>query len=83
MIILKDAYIFSFNRLRDFDRYSLLINENKISDMVRSKDPRAADKTKAWTDKYGPSAEVIDCSQKLIMPPFFNSCLKSLRSSFR
>jgi hypothetical protein len=77
MIILKDAYVFSFSKNREFGRYSVLINENKITDMIRSKEGRAAEKVRTWIDKYGSSSEVIDCSNKIIMPPFINACLKS------
>jgi cytosine/adenosine deaminase-related metal-dependent hydrolase len=77
MIILKDAYVFSFSKNREFARYYILINENKITDMVNVNDELAGEKMKAWTEKYGSSAEVIDCSSKIVMPPFINSCVKS------
>ena len=77
MIILKDAYVFSFSNNRGFGRYSILINENKITDMVKSKDARSGDKVKAWIDKYGTAAEVIDCTDKIAMPMFVNACMKS------
>src|SRR5258706_11077039 len=77
MIILKDAYVFSFSNNRGFGRYSIFINENKITDMVKSRDGRSADKVNSWIEKYGTAAEVIDCADKIVMPMFVNACMKS------
>lgn len=76
MIILKDAYVITFNRNNDFGRYSILINENRITDMADSS-VKGTGKVEKWIEQYQGSAEVIDCSKKIIMPPFVNSCLRS------
>ncbi len=34
-------------------------------------------KVEKWIEQYQGSAEVIDCSKKIIMPPLVNSCLRS------
>lgn len=76
MIILKDAYVLTFNRNNDFGRYSLLINENRITDMADSS-VKGSGKVEKWIEQYQGSAEIIDCSGKIIMPPLVNSCLRS------
>ena len=76
MIILKDAYVLTFNRNNDFGRYSLLINENRITDMADSS-AKGSGKVEKWIEQYQGSAEIIDCSGKIIMPPLVNSCLRS------
>ncbi len=79
MIILTDAFVFSFNRNHEFGRYSLLIKENRIAEMVKSSDSDQKENTKVkkWIEQYGSYAEIIDCSTKIIIPPFYNSCIKS------
>ena len=80
MIILKNAYIFTFNESRDFGRYSLLIKENRITDMVRISElsgEKENTKVQKWIEQYGERAEIIDCSSKIIMPPIIDSCVKS------
>ncbi|HEY3250346.1 MAG TPA: hypothetical protein VGK25_04435 [Ignavibacteria bacterium] len=76
MIILKDAYVFSFNKNNDFGRFSILINENRITDMAED-GPKGQEKLDRWLQQYENRAEVIDCSRKLVMPPIVNSCVKS------
>lgn len=80
MIILKNAYLFKFNRDNDFGRFSVLISENKISDIAES-NAKGESKVEKWIELH-PNAEVIDCSKKMIMPPFVNSCVKSEGSLF-
>lgn len=75
MIILKNAYLFKFNRDNDFGRVSILISENKISDIAES-GAKGESKVEKWIEIH-PNAEVIDCSNKIIMPPLVNSCVKS------
>jgi cytosine/adenosine deaminase-related metal-dependent hydrolase len=74
--ILKDAYVLTFNRNNDFGRYSLLLNESKITDMADSTAKGKA-KVDKWIEQYSGSAEILDCSRKIIMPPLVNSCLRS------
>ena len=74
--ILKDAYVFSFNKNRDFGKYSILINENKITDIAESGTKGQA-KLDKWIEQYINRADIVDCSKKLIMPPLVNSCVKS------
>jgi Amidohydrolase family len=76
LIILKNAYVLTFNRNNDFGKYSLLINESKITDIADST-PAGEQKVKKWVEQHSGSAEIIDCSKKLIMPPLVNSCVKS------
>lgn len=76
MKILKDAYVLTFNRNNDFGRYSLLLNESKITDMADSSAKGKA-KIDKWIEQYQGSAEIVDCSRKIIMPPLVNSCLRS------
>ncbi len=76
MIILKNAYVFTFNKNNDFGRYSLLINDNKITDIADSS-VSGQGKLAKWIEQHSTTAEIIDCSQKMIMPPFVNSCVKS------
>ncbi|MBN8584479.1 MAG: hypothetical protein J0M37_05235 [Ignavibacteria bacterium] len=76
MKILKNAYVLTFNRSDEFGRYSILLNGNRITDMA---DDTAKGKAKLdkWIEQYSASAEIIDCSRKLVMPPLVNSCLRS------
>jgi hypothetical protein len=74
--ILKDAYVLTFNKNNDFGRYSLLINDNKVTDMAEPT-PKGAGKVAKWIEQHGSTAEIIDCKYKLIMPPLVNSCLRS------
>jgi cytosine/adenosine deaminase-related metal-dependent hydrolase len=74
--ILRDAYVLTFNKNNDFGRYSILINDNKITDMAEST-AKGLIKVENWIAQYQGSAEIIDCSKKIIMPPFVNSCLRS------
>lgn len=76
MIILKDAYVLTFNRNNDFGRYSLLINGSKVTDMADDS-ARGISKTEKWIEQHQNNAEIIDCSNKLILPPLVNSCLRS------
>ena len=76
MKILKDAYVLTFNRNNDFGRYSLLLNESKITDMADSTAKGKA-KVDKWIELYQGSAEIVDCSRKIIIPPLVNSCLRS------
>ncbi len=76
MIILKNAYVLTFNRNNDFGRYSLLINDSKVTDIADAT-PSGEQKVKKWVEQHSGTAEVIDCSRKLIMPAFINSCVKS------
>ncbi len=38
---------------------------------------KGAGKVDRWIEQYQGSAEVIDCSKKIIVPPLVNSCLRS------
>jgi hypothetical protein len=81
MLILKDAYVLTLNENNDFGRYSLLIDNNEIIDMTVFGEVAPAEKEKTrlqkWIEKHGSYAEIIDCSNKIIMPAVINSCLKS------
>ncbi len=81
MIILKDAYVLTLNPKNEFGRYSLLIDEERIIDITKSDyPPKSADeetKVNRWMERYSSSVEVIDCCNKVIMPPLVNSCMKS------
>lgn len=83
MIILKNAYVVTLNPDDEFGRYSMYIGEGKILDMIKhdeSKDnfnDELMNKYRKWTDQASGKAEVIDCTDKLIMPALVNSCLKS------
>jgi len=81
MIILKDAYVLTLNPNDDFGRYSILIDGKNIIDITPAGelDPAENDKTKLakWIEKYSSSAEIIDCSSKIIIPAIANACLKS------
>src|SRR5437016_14350489 len=79
MIILKNAYVFSFDESREFGRYSILIKDNRITDMVRIRESNEKENAKVqkWIEQYGERAEIIDCSSKIIMPPIIDSCVKS------
>jgi hypothetical protein len=87
MIILKDAYVLTFNRNHECGMMSVLIDENRIMDIagVNETLPYDREKTKVqkWIEKFGENAEVIDCSNKLIMPSFVNSCVRSEGSLFK
>lgn len=74
--ILKDAYVFSFNKNRDFGKYSILINESRVTDIAES-GAKGKAKLDKWLEQYQNRADVIDCSGKLIIPPIVNSCVKS------
>mgnify|MGYP006330630443 FL=1 len=76
MKILKDAYVLTFNKNNDFGRYSLLINDNKVTDMADNS-VKGAGKLAKWIELHGDTAEIIDCSRKILMPPLVNSCLRS------
>ncbi len=76
MIILKNAYILTFNKNLDFGRYSLLINDNKITDMADST-AKGISKVEKWIELHSSNCDIIDCTMKLIMPPLVNSCQKS------
>ena len=91
MIILKDAFVLSFHETNesrgansDFGRYSLLIDEERIIDITQgtgidysAKSESEHTKVNRWMERYSNDVEVIDCSNKVIMPPIVNSCLKS------
>jgi cytosine/adenosine deaminase-related metal-dependent hydrolase len=76
LIILKNAFVLTFNKDNDTGRYSILINEKKITDIADSS-PKGKAKADKWIQLYSNTAEVIDCSGKIVMPPLVNSCLKS------
>lgn len=76
MIILKNAYVLTFNRNLDFGRYSVLINDNKITDIADST-PKGISKVDKWIELHSSNCEIVDCTMKLIMPPLVNSCQKS------
>lgn len=76
MIILKNAYLFTFSKNYEFGRYSLLINDNKVTDIADSS-AQGASKLAKWIEQYSASADIVDCSGKILMPPFVNSCVKS------
>jgi len=76
LIILKNAFVLTFNKGNETGRYSLLINEKKITDIADSS-PKGKAKADKWIEQYSPAAEVIDCSGKIVMPPLVNSCIKS------
>ena len=81
MIILKDAYVLTLNQNDDFGRYSILIDGKNIVEISRTGEIAAAEREKTkfekWIEKYGSSAEIIDCSSKIIIPAIANACLKS------
>ncbi len=76
MKILKNAYVLTFNRDNDFGRYSLLVNESKVTDLADDTS-KGAGKLAKWIELHGDTAEIIDCSRKIIMLPLVNSCLRS------
>lgn len=76
MIILKNAYLFTFNKDFSFGRYSILINNGKISDIADSTQS-GLDKLRQWEEIHKDSAQITDCTNKIILPPFVNSCLRS------
>ena len=80
MIILKNAYVFAFDEGRDFGRYSLLIKENRITDIVRINElsgEKENPKVQKWIEQYGDRAEIVDCTSKIIIQPLIDSCVKS------
>lgn len=76
MIILKNAYVLTFNKNNDSGRYSVLINDNKVTDMADST-AKGAGKLNKWIEQYQGTADIIDCTGKILMPPLVNSCLRS------
>lgn len=76
MIILKNAYVLAFDKKNSFGRYSLLISDNKISDIADDAQ-QGEGKVAKWIEQHGRNADVVDCSGKIVMPPFVNSCVKS------
>lgn len=80
MKILNNAFLLSFDERYEFGKYSLLIDEACVTDLAKHQDvDTEGEKTKLqkWIEQYGSQAEVIDCSSKIIMPAFVNSCAKS------
>ncbi|MGH2574361.1 MAG: hypothetical protein ACRDFC_01535 [Ignavibacteria bacterium] len=82
MIILKDAYFLTLNPTDEFGRYSICIDSGKIVDVAKSNDSESGEKNiksrfEIWTEGRGSKAEIIDCSNKIILPSLINSCLKS------
>jgi cytosine/adenosine deaminase-related metal-dependent hydrolase len=81
MIILKDAYVLTLNPKNEFGRYSLLIDEERIVDITKSEVSARPEgeqtKVNSWLEHYSNDVEVVDCCNKVIMPPLVNSCLKS------
>jgi cytosine/adenosine deaminase-related metal-dependent hydrolase len=79
MIILNNALLLSFDERYEFGKYSLLIDEACVTDIAKQEVAREGEKTKLqkWIEQYGSQAEIIDCSSKIIMPGFVNSCVKS------
>jgi cytosine/adenosine deaminase-related metal-dependent hydrolase len=77
MIILTNASVFSFSAKREFASYYILINGAKITDMIDIREARAAEKLADWIGKYKDTAEIFDCTNKIVMPTFINACLKS------
>lgn len=76
MIILKNAYVLTFNKNNDFGRYSILIDGNKISDIADST-PKGIGKVEKWIEQHSADGEVIDCTKKILMPPIVNSCSRA------
>lgn len=76
MQILKDGYVITLNPMNEYGKYSIVIDEGKIIDILKENEKGAKEKQKPLPDKYK-NAEIIDCSNKIIMPPFINSCVKS------
>lgn len=87
MIILKDAYVLTLNRNHESGKMSILIDENRIMDIAGINETLPYDKEKTkvqkWIDKFSENAEIIDCSNKIIMPSFINSCVRSEGSLFK
>jgi cytosine/adenosine deaminase-related metal-dependent hydrolase len=81
MLILKDAYLYTQNRNKEFGRYSICINEGRIADIIPSRtlkdDETEQPRVRKWIEQSDSQAQVIDCSAKLIIPPLINSCVKS------
>lgn len=75
MIILKNAFVLTFSENNNFGRFSILINESKITD-IADDSARGEAKLAKWMELH-PNAEVIDCVNKIIMPPLVNACLRS------
>src|SRR5438132_3697183 len=80
MYILKDALVFTLNPVDDFCRYSFLIDNGLITDVIKKekndKDKLYLKKYDAWIKRYS-KADIIECSHKIIIPSLTNSCLKS------
>jgi cytosine/adenosine deaminase-related metal-dependent hydrolase len=79
MIILKDAFVITFNQNNECGRYSILIDGNKIIDIAHtdlSVPGQVSGKFQRWMEKYS-DAEIVDCKYKIIMPAAVNSCSKS------
>ncbi len=76
MIILKNAYVVTFNKNNDFGRYSILIDGSRISDIADSS-PKGISKVDKWIEQHSADSEVIDCSKKILMPPIVNSCSRA------
>lgn len=74
MIILENALVLTLNENNDFGRYSILIKDKIIEDIADTS-PAGETKLRKW--KESSTAEIIDCTDKLLMPPFVNSCLRS------
>ncbi|MCX7878337.1 MAG: amidohydrolase family protein [Ignavibacteria bacterium] len=74
MFILENAYVLTLNENNDFGRYSILIKDKLIDD-IADKSTVGEAKLRKW--KESGSFEIIDCTDKLIMPPFVNACLRS------
>lgn len=80
MIILKDALVFTLNPKDDFGRRSILVVEDHIEDIAKSdsgiSEQTENTKLQKWLERY-PDALIVDCRDKMIMPPLINSCEKS------
>jgi hypothetical protein len=72
MILLKNAYVLTLNPLNDFGRYCIAIIEGKVSEIISCEN---TDRIRTIEEKF--NENVIDCTDKIIMPGFVNSCLKS------
>jgi len=75
LIILKNAFLLTFNADNEFGRHSVLVNGSKVTD-IADDSARGEAKLSKWLEQH-PEAEVIDCSYKIIMPPLANACLRS------
>lgn len=81
MIILKDAYLFTFNPKIEFGKYSIFIREGRISEIIKSRELKEGEdeipRIKKWIEQSNGTAEIVDCSDKVIIPALVNSCVKS------